>query len=336
MGWLFAVSLGLQARSGRAVWSALAPLALGHALAVAAALAAAAVLGMVLPRRLMRWICRGRAAGFRRAASATAHASALGGRAGMCVGPRQLTTWSFLVSSAHGAGLMVLPFVLGRADNERRRRAHSAVGGHAEHLAGVVVSGGQTTALFATLLHTAGYFAVTGAIAWVVYERLGLALPAQCVDQHERHLGRRTDRDRRGDIVSMRMMLMTRSTYILFLVGAIVTLHAPAARGQGAAGGAEGDGTWGFVNARYDTRSSASIYTGYGWRGVFRHGRRAEQSALRERRAAGRRGRRLQDWRERANTGSRWRRLRQAMFHPRSSTGCRAVRHGRRHDSRDR
>lgn len=96
----------------------------------------------------------------------------------MCVGPRQLTTWSFLVSSAHGAGLMVLPFVLGRSPMTTggNASAHSGVGGHAAHLAGVVVSdaGGQTTALFATLLHTAGYFAVAGAIAWLVYERLGV------------------------------------------------------------------------------------------------------------------------------------------------------------------
>jgi hypothetical protein len=46
-------------------------------------------------------------------------------------------------------------------------------------------------------------------------------------------------------------------------IGAMLLLHAPAARGQGSAG------TWGFVNARYDTRSSAYIYTGYGWRRVF-------------------------------------------------------------------
>ncbi len=63
---------------------------------------------------------------------------------------------------------------------------------------------------------------------------------------------------------------MTRSTCIPFLVGAIATLYAPAASGQGSAG-REGD-TWGFVIARYDTRSSASIYTGYGWRRVFAMG----------------------------------------------------------------
>jgi hypothetical protein len=46
-------------------------------------------------------------------------------------------------------------------------------------------------------------------------------------------------------------------------IGAMLTLHAAVARGQARAG------TWGFVNARYDTRSSAYIYTGYGWRGAF-------------------------------------------------------------------
>jgi hypothetical protein len=54
-----------------------------------------------------------------------------------------------------------------------------------------------------------------------------------------------------------------RSTYVGFTVAAMVTLHAPAARGQDRAG------TWGFVNARYDTRASAYIYTGYGWRNAF-------------------------------------------------------------------
>ncbi len=69
---------------------------------------------------------------------------------------------------------------------------------------------------------------------------------------------------------------MTRLTYIPLLAGAIATLHAPAATGQGSAGGAgagagAGD-AWGFVSARYDTRSSASIFAGYGWRRVFAMG----------------------------------------------------------------
>ena len=57
---------------------------------------------------------------------------------------------------------------------------------------------------------------------------------------------------------------MARSINIFFLaVGAMLTLNGSAARGQ------ESAGTWGFVSARYDTRSSSYIYTGYGWRRAF-------------------------------------------------------------------
>ena len=65
MGWLFAVSLGMQAQSGRAVWLAVGPLALGHALAVAAAVAAAAVLGTVFSVSSMRWLAAAAAMGRR-------------------------------------------------------------------------------------------------------------------------------------------------------------------------------------------------------------------------------------------------------------------------------
>jgi hypothetical protein len=178
MGWLFAASLGLQAQSGRAVWSALAPLALGHALSVAAALAAAVVLGLAVPPALMRWIAAVALLGFGVLhLRPHTHPGWLRRVGGMCVGPGQLTTWSFLVSSAHGAGLMVLPFVLGRGSMSTggNAGAHFGVGDHAAHLAGVFVSdAGQTTALLATLLHTGGYLVVAGAIAWVVYERIGL------------------------------------------------------------------------------------------------------------------------------------------------------------------
>lgn len=173
MGWLFAVSLGLQAQSSRAVWSALGPLALGHAIAVAAVVAAAAVLGFALPPSLLRWLATASLLAFA-ALHLQPHAHPRWGVGGMCVGPRQLTVWSFLVSSAHGAGVMMLPFVLGPATVSADVHTHSAAGGHAMHLASIAASGGHTTALLATLLHTAGYLAVAGAIAWVVYERLGL------------------------------------------------------------------------------------------------------------------------------------------------------------------
>jgi hypothetical protein len=65
-----------------------------------------------------------------------------------------------------------------------------------------------------------------------------------------------------------RTCIMQRATWILFFMSAILNLHARAASGQGRAG----VGTWGFVNVRYDTRSPASIYTGYGWHSVFAMG----------------------------------------------------------------
>ena len=172
MGWLFAVSLGLQAQSGRAVWAALPPLALGHALAVAVAVAAAAMLGVVLPLGSVRWIAAAALLCFG-VLHLRSHSHPRWGVGGMCVGPGRLTMWSFLVSSAHGAGLMVLPFLL--PGGTAGAHMHSAAGGHAAHItAGVSMSPTQTTALLATLLHTLSYLVVSGAIAYFVYQRLGL------------------------------------------------------------------------------------------------------------------------------------------------------------------
>jgi hypothetical protein len=41
-------------------------------------------------------------------------------------------------------------------------------------MVGVAMSASHTTALLATLLHTLSYIAVSGAIAYIVYQRLGL------------------------------------------------------------------------------------------------------------------------------------------------------------------
>jgi hypothetical protein len=171
MGWLFAVSLGLQARSGRAVWRALGPLALGHALAVAAVLAVAAALGVVVPVAWLRWMAASALLAFG-ILHLIRHRHPGSRRGGMNVGAKDLTIWSFIVSSAHGAGMMVLPFVLGVAAGD----AHA--GGTHVHDWLPVTSSGQLggIGLLATLLHTASYLAVAGTIAWVVYRRIGLRL----------------------------------------------------------------------------------------------------------------------------------------------------------------
>jgi hypothetical protein len=82
------------------------------------------------------------------------------------VGFRDLTVWSFLMASAHGAGLMVLPVLLGSSTVE------AAVTGH-HHIAATV---SPLAGILATLLHTTAYLAVTGLLAWVIYRKLGLSL----------------------------------------------------------------------------------------------------------------------------------------------------------------
>lgn len=170
MGWLFAVSLGLQERSRGAVWSSLAPLALGHAVAIVAAVAVAALLGQVIPPAVLKWIVAGLLVAFG-VAHLTRHRHPRWG--GMRVGARDLAIWSFLMASAHGAGLMALPFVMGTAAS-----GEMAAAGHgAHHLP--AVAGLPTewmTGLLGSGIHTVGYLLVTGAVAVIVYEWVGLRL----------------------------------------------------------------------------------------------------------------------------------------------------------------
>jgi hypothetical protein len=161
MGWLFAVSRGLQERRGGAVVGALPPIALGHGIAVAAALAVVAVGRASLPVTQLRWGTAAILIAFGVARLVKHHHPRW---VGMRVGFRDLTVWSFLMATAHGAGLMLMPlFVVDAA----------APPCHAE--AGLALSspGGY---IAATLVHTAAMLAVTGAIAVVVYYKLGLSL----------------------------------------------------------------------------------------------------------------------------------------------------------------
>ena len=79
----------------------------------------------------------------------------------------ELATWSFLVASAHGAGLMVLPLVIG----------DTPMAGPVHHMAEATViglAGVQWGGVLAALAHTAGYLLVTALIAVIVYEKVGL------------------------------------------------------------------------------------------------------------------------------------------------------------------
>jgi hypothetical protein len=166
MGWLFAVALGMQQESSRAVWRALLPIGLGHGLAIAAVVLLAALAQMVLPLRTLNIsvalilftfglyrLLRNRHPRW----------------GGMQVGFVDLAIWSFLMASAHGAGFMVLPVLLGMSGEEQT----SLVETH--HLTAASFRG-SLTSLGAILVHTLGYLLVTGVVAVLVYEKLGLTL----------------------------------------------------------------------------------------------------------------------------------------------------------------
>jgi len=168
MGWLFAVGLGLQEQRRQAVLSAFAPIALGHALSVAVVVAVVALLQRIIPPDVLQMV--GAAAllvfAFYRIATSAAHPRWVG----MRVGFRDLTAWSFLMSTAHGAGLMLVPVLLGV--NSGAAHVHGA---HAGHVL-TASMGLPNTELLAVLLHTAAMFVVMAAVALVVYEKWGLRL----------------------------------------------------------------------------------------------------------------------------------------------------------------
>jgi hypothetical protein len=165
MGWLFAVALGMQQRKGSAVARALVPIALGHALSIGVVVVTAAFLGMTLPHEVIRYPVAALLFGLG-VFSMVRHYHPRWVR--MQVGFRDLTVWSFLMASAHGAGLMLLPVLLG----SRTVQAADHIALH--HQTSAAAS--PLASLFATALHTIAYLAVTGLIAWVVYSKFGLVI----------------------------------------------------------------------------------------------------------------------------------------------------------------
>jgi hypothetical protein len=168
MGWLFAVALGMQDGDRRSVLRALPVIVIGHELALvpfavlvvglgalarpqplqigaAALLVAFGVFRFWKPRAHPRWTT-------------------------MRVSSRELGFWAFLMASAHGAGLMVVPVLIGGATSDAHARDHG--GARADELASL----GVGEAAVALLLHGSVMLLVMGAIALLVYEKLGLAV----------------------------------------------------------------------------------------------------------------------------------------------------------------
>jgi hypothetical protein len=163
MGWLFAVALGMQEKDSKAVVRSLAPITLGHALAIGLVIGLAGLLRIVVPLNYLKLAV---AAGLIALGAYRIVRSRHFHWGGMQVGFGELTLWSFLMASAHGAGFMVLPVVMGLPPV-------SMAAGHHMHTVGVQ---DPVTGLLATLVHTLGYLTFTALIALVVYHKFGLTL----------------------------------------------------------------------------------------------------------------------------------------------------------------
>jgi hypothetical protein len=173
MGWLFAVALGMQEKRRGAVLRALPPIALGHAASVALVVSLAAFVQLMLPHGVMRAVSAAILLGFGLwRLIRTRHPRWVG----MRVGARDLTAWSFIMSSAHGAGLMLLP-VLTACNLGTARGAgplHGLVTASiVPSLATAPVSGFLAAAVG---MHTLGLLLTAGIAAVVVYEKVGLGL----------------------------------------------------------------------------------------------------------------------------------------------------------------
>jgi hypothetical protein len=170
MGWLFGVSLGLTERCGVALLQALPPIAIGHAASIALTVAAVSGLELVAAPRLLRLLAAAALIlfGLYKFLRPRSHPRWVG----MRVTPRELTLWSFLMASAHGAGLMLVPVLLRMPASEHVHHAMAATDAGGADVGAEIFS--QSVA--AVLVHTLAMMLVMTAVAVVVYEKLGLAM----------------------------------------------------------------------------------------------------------------------------------------------------------------
>ena len=169
MGWLFAVALGMQEGDRRAVVRALPAIAIGHEasimviavlvlglglitdpsalhLGAGVALIAFGLFRFIKPRAHFRWVMRAN------------------------VGRRELTWWSFLMSTAHGAGLMVAPVLIGAGAVDSAAASDHAIA--AVQANGLSIPG----SVLGITLHVAAMLAVMWVVALMVYDHVGVAV----------------------------------------------------------------------------------------------------------------------------------------------------------------
>ena len=155
MGWLLATALGLQERRASAVMQALPPIFLGHASSVGVVIAAAALADSLIPTATLRWIG---AAVLLGSSVVVLRRRAHPRRAGMRLGSGGLVAWSFVMASSHGAGLMLLPALLGARTD-----------GHAGH-------GAMTASVTMLVVHSAAMLLAMTAAALIAFRLTGVGV----------------------------------------------------------------------------------------------------------------------------------------------------------------
>ncbi|RPH74237.1 MAG: hypothetical protein EHM88_23100 [Candidatus Rokuibacteriota bacterium] len=160
MGWLFAVALGMHRQSRAVVMVSLVPIAVGHAVSIAAVAGLLVAAGTIVPQNLVRTGSGLLLLGWAAYHWRYGHRHRV--RFGMQTGLLGLAVWSFLMATAHGAGLMLWPVLM-----------PSCLPGEANNLA----PGGPAAAILTGVgIHTLAMVATTAVVAGLVFEWLGLAL----------------------------------------------------------------------------------------------------------------------------------------------------------------
>lgn len=160
MGWLFALALGLQEKRRSAVIGALVPIALGHALAITLAILVLRFVQHFLPMNVLKW---GVAAILAAIGMYRLFRASHPRGAGMRARGKDLFVWSFLMASAHGAGVMLLPLLMAQPMPGMTHNMPSGTGS-------LISSSDALTVGLAVLLHTASMLMVAGLLALVFFE----------------------------------------------------------------------------------------------------------------------------------------------------------------------
>jgi len=161
MGWLFTVALGLYRKSCSVVLWSLLPIAAGHVLSIVIVAAAFVLAGLLLDQRMIQI-----GSGALLLVWAACHqicAHRHGMRVSLRTGQFGLMIWSFLMATAHGAGLMMLPALMPLCLT-------------GSPMSEITAAGSAPIVLAAVAVHALSMLAVTGAVALVVYQWVGLPI----------------------------------------------------------------------------------------------------------------------------------------------------------------